>query len=132
MKLKKRERNTVGILEWRSLRRRESATGCKDGFSCCGELDANTTDSSSITPPTTTPISLSLSLSLCVCVCVLVLLQRKRNEHTKGKGNAKEGINRRFLSSRGGTFGRRSEKVGSRKVLISLFFIFCLFRSGKM
>ena len=89
MKLKKRERNTVGILEWRSLRRRESATGCKDGFSCCGELDANTTDSSSITPPTTTPISLSLSLSLCVCVCVLVLLQRKRNEHTKGKGNAK-------------------------------------------
>ena len=92
-----REKNTVGILEWRSLRRRESATGCKDGFSCWGESDANTTDSSNITPPTTTPISLSLSVSVCVCVCVLVLLQRKRNEKTKGKGNAKEGINRRLL-----------------------------------
>ena len=90
--------NTVGILEWRSLRRRESATGCKDGFSCWGELDANSTDSSNITP-TTTPISLSLSLSLSVCVCVLVLLQRKRKEQTKGKGNAKEWINRRFLFS---------------------------------
>lgn len=51
----------------------------------------------------TRPISLRLlqrlcvCICVCVCVCVLVLLQRERNEQTKGKGNAKDGINCRFL-----------------------------------